>query len=138
MEKAAIRARKNLQRRMREKRRLAQVEQVVAAEGKKGAAKKEAVAALVSGETRRKPAEESVARAFGEVIRGIREETRKIVDENGKVVRPAHNSAVDIRLEFRSLDLRQSGLIFRKEQKENSVSLELATRVLPEDESVGG
>lgn len=87
--------------------------------------------ALVRGTEPRGPLETSVAKAFGDIIRQIREATQEQRNSDGSLLRPAHNSAVDIRLAFHSLDLQQEGFIFKKEQKQNSIELELATRILP-------
>jgi len=93
--------------------------------------KAQSVASRFGGTEPTGPLETSVSKAFGEIIRQIREATQEQRREDASILRPAHNSAVDIRLAFHSLDLQQEGFIFKKEQKQNSIELELATRILP-------
>ncbi len=130
---ARLRAKAQLKRKNRKERRLKVAEEAARKEGKAGAAVKATAQALVEKQTTLGTGEESIASAFAGIIQDLREQTSQRVDENGKVI-PAHNAAIDIKLQFRSLDLKKKGLIFRKEQKENSVSLELATRILPDGE----
>ena len=129
---ARLRAKAQLKRKSRKERRLKIAEEAARKEGKTGAAVKTAANDLVENKTRPGTGEQSIASSFAAILKELREQTSERVDENGKVI-PAHNAAIDIKLQFRSLDLQKKGLIFRKEQKENSVSLELATRILPDE-----
>lgn len=129
---ARLRAKAQLKRKNRKERRLKIAEEAARKEGKTGAAVKTAANDLVENKTRPGTGEQSIASSFAAILQELREQTSERVDENGKVI-PAHNAAIDIKLQFRSLDLQKKGLIFRKEQKENSVSLELATRILPDE-----
>lgn len=91
------------------------------------AAKKEGirnVESLIQNPLR--PVENGIAQTFAEIVNSIRTEIQ------GKDGRPPHNSAVDIRLTFNAVEVKAKNLIIKKDQKESSVSLELATRILPD------
>ncbi|MBC2607317.1 hypothetical protein [Pelagicoccus albus] len=117
-----------LNRKRREAQRRERAEKAARRAGLSGEAAAREIATLQSSKNLRQPVESSVSAAFGRVVAEIREQIR------GTEGRPAHNAPVDIKLVFRSLDLQSKGLIFRREQKESSVSLELATRILPDED----
>ena len=74
----------------------------------------------------RRPEESNLAQTFANIVNSIRTE----LQENEH--HPAHNAAVDIRLEFNSVEMSGTNIIFKKDKKESSIALELATRILPE------
>lgn len=117
-----------LNRKNREARKLAKAKEVLQSQAEEQGTSLEEMDLSEIGPVSAHPVESPVAATFSNIVNEIRTQIR------GEGSRPAHNAAVDIKLVFRSLDLRSKGLIFKREQKESSVSLELATRILPDEE----
>jgi hypothetical protein len=103
-------SRNRLNRRMREEQRFKDAQEIAAKQGLAGKKRDETAAAMIRREVLRHPREEAISDIFGELVTNIREQMREQKDDRGNVIRPAHNAAVDVRLEFRSLDLRRRGL----------------------------
>ena len=77
--------------------------------------------------------ESGVAELFARTIQNVREGLKPVMDDSGKLIQVAHNAAVDIKVEFKSVDMKRKGLIFKSKQKQSTIAVHLATRILPEE-----